>query len=75
LEYGLLGLLTALIASVVGSIAAWAVVTEVMKLEFIFDPFSVITASFIAIAAVLVIGFYGIWRALGQKAGALLRNE
>jgi len=75
LEYGLLGLLTALIASVVGSIAAWAVVTEVMKLEFIFDPFSVITASFIAIAAVLVIGFYGIWRALGQKAGALLHNE
>ena len=55
LEYGLLGLLTGLLAAIIGSIAAWAVVTEVMKLEFVFDPFSVIIASFIALAAVLVI--------------------
>lgn len=75
LEYGLLGLVTALIASVIGSIAAWAVVTEVMKFEFSFDPFAVAGAAIIAIAVTLALGFYGTWRALGQKAAPLLRNE
>ena len=75
LEYGLLGLVTALIASVIGSVAAWAVVTEVMKFEFGFDPLAVAGAAVIAIAVTLALGFYGTWRALGQKAAPLLRNE
>lgn len=75
LEYGLLGLVTALIASVIGSVAAWAVVTEVMKFEFGFDPLAVAGAAIIAIAVTLALGFYGTWRALGQKAAPLLRNE
>lgn len=75
LEYGLLGLVTALIASVIGSVAAWAVVTEVMKFEFSFDPLAVAGAAVIAIAVTLALGFYGTWRALGQKAAPLLRNE
>lgn len=75
LEYGLLGLVTALIASVIGSVAAWAVVTEVMKFEFSFDPLAVAGAALIAIVVTLALGFYGTWRALGQKAAPLLRNE
>jgi len=75
LEYGLLGLITALIASVIGSVAAWGVVTEVMKFDFSFDPLAVVAAAAIAIAVTLALGFYGTWRALGQKAAPLLRNE
>ena len=75
LEYGLLGLVTALVASVIGTIAAWAVVTEVMRFQFSFDPLPVATAVVIAVAVTLALGFYGTWRALGQKAAPLLRNE
>ena len=38
IEYGLLGLVTAVIALIVGSIAAALVLTEVMELEFVFLP-------------------------------------
>ena len=75
LEYGLLGLVTALVAAVIGSVAAWAVVTEVMKFDFTFDPLAVLGAVAIALAVTLALGFYGTWRALGQKAAPLLRND
>ena len=75
LEYGLLGLVTALVAAVIGSLAAWGVVTQVMKFDFAFDPLAVAAAVVIALAVTLALGFYGTWRALGQKAAPLLRNE
>ena len=46
-----------------------------MKFDFAFDPFAVIGAVAIAMAVTLALGFYGTWRALGQKAAPLLRNE
>ena len=75
LEYGLLGLVTAIVASIIGSVAAWAVVTEVMRFNFVFDLLDVVSAVFIAVAVTLILGFYGTWRALGQKAAPLLRND
>src|SRR5690606_4978965 len=36
IEYGLLGLLTAVVAAIVGTVAAWAVLTEVMAIEWVF---------------------------------------
>jgi putative ABC transport system permease protein len=75
LEYGLLGLATAIVASVIGSAAAWAVVTRVMHFEFVFAPGTVVATSLIAVVITLAFGFYGTWRALGQKAAPLLRNE
>jgi putative ABC transport system permease protein len=75
LEYGLLGLMTAVIACLIGTVAAWAVVTEVMRFEFTFDPASVIVTALLAVVITLALGFYGTWRALGQKAAPLLRNE
>tara|TARA_B100000676_G_scaffold310000_3_gene375238 strand:+ start:3463 stop:5982 length:2520 start_codon:yes stop_codon:yes gene_type:complete len=75
LEYGLLGLVTAIVASIIGSVAAWAVVTEVMRFNFVFDLLDVVSAVIIAVAVTLILGFYGTWRALGQKAAPLLRNE
>ena len=75
LEYGLLGLVTAIVASIIGSVAAWAVVTEVMRFNFVFNLLDVVSAVVIAVAVTLILGFYGTWRALGQKAAPLLRND
>ena len=38
LEYGLLGIATALFAAAAGTAAAWYVVVRVMELEFSFEP-------------------------------------
>jgi putative ABC transport system permease protein len=75
LEYGLLGLVTAAIASVIGTVVAWLVLTEVMKSDFVFLPEAVITTALAATAITVGFGFAGTWRALGQKSAPLLRNE
>lgn len=75
LEYGILGLATAAVAAVVGSVAAWAVVTMVMRADFVLAPGVVAAAAAVATAVTLTLGFVGTWRALGQRPGPLLRNE
>jgi putative ABC transport system permease protein len=75
LEYGLLGLATALIASVIGSVGAWLVVTEVMRGEFVLSIPVVATTAAVAAGITLTLGFIGTWRALGVRPAGLLRNE
>lgn len=74
-EYLLLGLATGLIAAVVGAIAAWGVVTEVMHITWSIDLGLVATVIGTCIAVTLLAGFTGTWRAMGAKAAPLLRNE
>ncbi|MEM8586758.1 MAG: FtsX-like permease family protein [Pseudomonadota bacterium] len=75
-EYGLLGLVAALIATAVGTIAAWAVLTEVMNVdEWIFLPLSLTATALIALGITLALGLAGTWLALRRKAAPLLRNE
>jgi len=75
LEYGLLGLVTGLIAAAMGSAAAWVVMIEVMDSPFTFLPGTVAATAVLAAAATLAFGYAGTWRALRQKAAPLLRNE
>jgi len=75
LEYGLLGVATGVIAALIGSITAWAVVTLLMDMQWGYDPLAVLLTIFLCLAVTLAIGFAGTWRALGQKAAPLLRNE
>lgn len=75
LEYGLLGLITALIAALVGSIASWAILTQVMGSAWTFLPSEVILTTILCTTITLGLGFLSTWRALGQKAAPLLRNE
>lgn len=75
LEYGILGLATAVVAAVVGSAAAFAVVTQVMRSDFVLAPEVVAAVAAIATAVTLTLGFVGTWRALGQRPGPMLRNE
>lgn len=74
-EYGLLGLVTASIAAVIGTVTAWAVLTFVMNSDWAFIPQAVVTTALVCTAITLGLGFIGTWRALGQKAAPLLRND
>lgn len=73
-EYGLLGLATAVLAAILGTISAYFVLTEIMHLDWVFLPAEVLAVAAGATAITLVFGFAGIWQALGQKASPLLRN-
>ena len=75
LEYGLLGAATGVIAALIGSITAWAVVALLMDMRWGYDPLAVLSTIVLCLAVTLAIGFAGTWRALGQKAAPLLRNE
>jgi putative ABC transport system permease protein len=74
IEFGLVGLSTAIIAAIVGSIAAWLVMRLYMRVEFTWLPATVAVTALGAAAAVLVLGLVGTWRALRHKAAPLLRN-
>jgi len=75
LEYGLLGIATSIISAVIGTLTAWAIVVFLMDMNWVFIPAAVWTTIAICLIVTLIIGFAGTWRALGQKAAPLLRNE
>ncbi len=74
LEYGLLGLATAVFAVAAGTIAAWYVVSQVMALDFTAMAGVAAAAALIALAVTLGLGLAGTWRILSAKAAPLLRN-
>ncbi|MCZ6764446.1 MAG: ABC transporter permease, partial [Alphaproteobacteria bacterium] len=75
LEFGLIGLATALTALAVGTAAAWAVVTQILGMSWVFLPGPAIVTAIAGIAATLALGFAGTYAALSQKAAPHLRNE
>lgn len=75
LEYGLLGLVTALIAAAAGTLAGWVFLTQVMEGQWVFLPGAVAATAGLGAAITLAIGLAGTWRALGQRPAPLLRNE
>ncbi len=75
IEYGLLGAATAVVAGLVGSVAAWAAVTQMMEFDWLFQPWVIVATVAGSAALTLAFGFLGTWRALGDKAAPLLRNE
>ncbi|MFX4219649.1 MAG: ABC transporter permease [Thalassobaculum sp.] len=75
LEYGLLGLSTAAIASLVGSVASAVVVVEVMRGDFVLPPGVLALTALLATGITVSFGFVGTWRALGQRPAPMLRNE
>ncbi|MEZ5670419.1 MAG: FtsX-like permease family protein [Alphaproteobacteria bacterium] len=73
-EYGLLGIATAVVAAALGAAASFVVVTQIMNLDWAFLPSAVLLVLAVSLAVTLAFGFLGAWRALGQKAAPLLRN-
>lgn len=74
-EYGLLGSVVAAVAVLLGSGVAWAVVTQLMDLEWIPNLLAAVSTAAAAVVLTLAAGFAGTLRLLGQKAAPLLRNE
>ncbi len=75
LEYGLLGAVTALIAALLGTLGAYLILTFVMEVDFVFLAPAVVVTAVLGTLVTLLVGFFGTWRALSQKAAPLLRNE
>lgn len=74
LEFGLIGAATAALAGVLGTIGAWVLMATYMRVAFVPLPGSVAAVAAGSVAAIVVLGLVGTWRALGQRPGPLLRH-
>jgi putative ABC transport system permease protein len=74
-QHGLIGLLTALVAAGLGTLAAYGLVTGPMHSNWVFLPAPLLATVGLAVIVTLVLGFAGTWRALGAKPAHYLRNE
>lgn len=74
-EYGLMGLVSALIAGGLGTFIAYVLVTGPLDVEWRFAaaPLALVLAG--AVAATMGLGFAGTWRILGVAAAPQLRHE
>ncbi len=75
IEHGLVGLLTALVAAGLGTLAAYGLVTGPLHSEWAFLPGPLLATTGLAIILTLILGFAGTWRVLGAKPTRYLRNE
>ena len=74
LEYGILGVATAVFGALAGAGAAWWIVTRLMKLPFEWPMTGAVAIAFGAVALTILLGLAGTWRILGQKPAAYLRD-
>lgn len=74
IEYGLLGLATALFGVLAGTGAAWFIVARVMHFDFSFAWGPACGAALVALLLTVALGLIGTWRILGQKPAPALRG-
>jgi putative ABC transport system permease protein len=74
-EFATMGLVTAVIAIMIGTVAANYVMTRAMQADFVFVPSVALASGLIGTAVTLIIGYAGTWRALGTKPAPYLANE
>lgn len=75
LEYGMLGIVTSLVAAVIGTAASYGILTQVMELKWEFSWLSVLTITLVCLGITLASGFAGTLGALRQKPARHLRNQ
>jgi len=75
LEYGLMGLVTAAVALLLGSLAGYAFVTWGLEGDFVLLPGVALVTAIAGASIAILVGLAGTSRALGQKPAPLLRNE
>jgi putative ABC transport system permease protein len=75
IEYLILALLTSFISFLIGSVAAWLAVTQVMDLEFSYSLRAALEAMGLASLLVVAFGGYGTWRVLKAPTIPYLRAE
>jgi putative ABC transport system permease protein len=75
LEFGLLGLLTALAAAVIATITAWALCKWMFEIPFVFSSKAIVQTIALALLLVLGLGAVATWRVLSAKAATYLRDS
>jgi putative ABC transport system permease protein len=74
IEYALLGASTAAFGVGAGTLAAYLVVTHIMRFDFVFDWAGSLAAAGGGLAITVGFGTIGAWRVLSQKPAAYLRE-
>lgn len=74
-EFAALGLAASLSAALLGSLAAYCVLTFAMESTWVFLPRTLAATIFGAMGLTLFFGFMGTYRLLGAKTGPVLRSE
>ena len=74
-EYLMLAATTAIVAVILGSLAAWIAVARVMEIEFVFSWRPVVEALALAVGCVALFGGIGTWAVLRARPVPYLRSE
>ena len=74
LEYALLGLLTALCASVIGTAASASLIIGFLRADFYADISVIATTAITGAGATCLLGLFGAWRSLGHRPAPHLRE-
>ncbi|HEY2068551.1 MAG TPA: FtsX-like permease family protein [Rhizomicrobium sp.] len=74
MEYGLIGLVTGILALGAGTLAAWAITRYVFNVALVFDVGAALATIFGGGAATLLFGLIAAWAALSARPAALLRS-
>lgn len=75
MEYLAIGFVTGIVAILLGSIAGYIVVAQVMEIDFVFLPVTMSAIVFASLILTVGLGLAGTWRAMGAKPFHVLRNE
>jgi putative ABC transport system permease protein len=75
IEYGLLGALAAIIASVLSVVGAWAFIDLVIEIDFNVNPMVIVGVILAAVALTIAVGCLTTWSALSVKPARFLREE
>ena len=74
LEYALLGVLAAIAATIIGTVASWAMIEQLLQSDFEMDFGLVLLTTMAGAAGTAVLGLIGAARTLGRKPAPLLRE-
>jgi putative ABC transport system permease protein len=74
LEYCLLGVITAIFALLIGHVAAYLVLTNVMDMPFSWQPLVSALVVVLAMLLTILLGLVGTWSSLNRKPAQILRN-
>ena len=75
IEYGLLGLLSAVLASLLGLVGTWAFVTYVLQLDLYIDPTIIVVVTVATVVLTIALGTLVTWSALSVRPARFLREE
>ena len=67
LEYGILGVASAVFGLLAGTLAAFFIITRVMNLSFVLDLSGALLAAALAVMVTVGLGLAGTWRILGKN--------